>query len=217
MHFIQTLLVGASAFALASAQLAFTSFPSSVEVGKTYTLTYSGGSGPVTILLRKGSSNDLRTIATLSSTATGGSSTWSPDASLPSGSDYALQITSGTETNYAGPIVLTGGSAAVTGTATASSIASLITSNSTLVRNVTAVANSTVTATTLTGNTTISTASLRATTASITTTAAGGASGTSGSSGTGATTAPTAGAGNVLKSSPLALILCAAVGLLYIN
>jgi hypothetical protein len=53
MHFFKAFLVGASAFAVASAQLAFTNFPTSVSPTQSYTITYTGGSGVSSKILLK--------------------------------------------------------------------------------------------------------------------------------------------------------------------
>ncbi|KAL9536041.1 hypothetical protein SMMN14_01432 [Sphaerulina musiva] len=124
--FVKSILVGALA-ALAAAQSSVISFtnslPSPAEVGKPFTLTYTTtGSGPVSIILRKGNPNDLQTVATLTSDATGGSYQWTPATDLASGTDYALQIQQGSEINYLGPFPLTGGSASGGGSSSSSSM-----------------------------------------------------------------------------------------------
>lgn len=78
-------------------------------------------SSPVTIILRKGPSNDLDTVATLTDSATNGQYIWTPSDSLVNGNgriasaaqaakrlticfaDYALEITQNGQTNYYGP------------------------------------------------------------------------------------------------------------------
>jgi hypothetical protein len=62
------LLLGASLFtyALAQTKIAFTSVPAVANAGESYNITWGGGDGsPVTITLREGDSNALKTIATL--------------------------------------------------------------------------------------------------------------------------------------------------------
>ena len=71
MHFIKN-VVALSLFAvaaLAQGNLQFTSTPPTVEVGKSYTITWSGGNTaePVTITLREGSPGDLKTVSTITS------------------------------------------------------------------------------------------------------------------------------------------------------
>lgn len=63
-------------------------------------------SQPVTILLRKGNPGDLKTVATLTDSATNGQYIWSVDRSLENGADYALEIKQGNELNYFGPCKL---------------------------------------------------------------------------------------------------------------
>ncbi|KAF2773234.1 hypothetical protein EJ03DRAFT_323741 [Teratosphaeria nubilosa] len=110
--FTKSLILGAFAgFAAAqSASLTFTSVPDSITEGQAVTLKYTtnDASSPVTITLRKGDSNNLQTVSTLTTDSTGGSYEWTPETSLESGSNYALQITQGSETNYYGPFSITG-------------------------------------------------------------------------------------------------------------
>ncbi|EAS33293.3 extracellular matrix protein [Coccidioides immitis RS] len=114
MHFFRTLLAAAALIAstVAQSELAFTSFPSDVQVGKPVAVTWAGGDAtkPVTIKLRKGPSDDLKDIAVLTSSATGGSYTWTPSSSLVDGDDYALQINQGSDINYTNLFSISGGS-----------------------------------------------------------------------------------------------------------
>ena len=66
MRFFGLVLSGA---ALISATLAveFNSWPESVKAGETVTLTYSPKDAATTIILRKGASDDLDTLDTLTS------------------------------------------------------------------------------------------------------------------------------------------------------
>ncbi len=48
---------------------------------------------PVTILLRQGQTNDLKTLMTLTDNSYNSQFIWTPPKSLPNGNDYALQIT----------------------------------------------------------------------------------------------------------------------------
>ncbi|MCJ1363451.1 hypothetical protein MMC16_002558 [Acarospora aff. strigata] len=129
MHYLKTILVGAvmATVAVAQSTLAFTSTPSTVTAGNPVTITYaSADSSPVTITLRKGDPNNLSTISVLTTSATGGSYTWTPDASLADGKDYALQITQGlTSINYSGQFSVTGGSASAQSSASATSSMSM--------------------------------------------------------------------------------------------
>ncbi|TKX22468.1 hypothetical protein C1H76_5250 [Elsinoe australis] len=127
MHFFSTVAAGAIAFAsLAAAQstvLGFTSVPTSVRAGQAATIRYDAQdlSEPVTITLRKGDADDLDTIQTLTSDATGGNFTWIPADSFENGDDYALQIQQGREINYSGAITLSGANAAAVSSAQAAS------------------------------------------------------------------------------------------------
>ncbi|KAF7508930.1 hypothetical protein GJ744_008486 [Endocarpon pusillum] len=114
MRFIATLATGAACLATAVAQvpIAFTSVPVPAIVGQPANITWAGGDGvtPVTITLRKGDPQNLQTISTLTSNGVNGYFLWTPDASLATASDYALQITQGqSDINYSGPFALIGG------------------------------------------------------------------------------------------------------------
>ncbi|RKF83928.1 putative extracellular matrix protein [Golovinomyces cichoracearum] len=70
-----------------------------VTAGKPMTITWAEASGPVTLLLKEGSSTNLRTVSTLASGQTGTSFTWTPDTTLPSDT-YAIQINDASGVNY---------------------------------------------------------------------------------------------------------------------
>ncbi|OCK96973.1 uncharacterized protein K441DRAFT_26440 [Cenococcum geophilum 1.58] len=240
MRFFQSALLAVSALASAalaqSDTLSFTNVPTSVTVGNSYPIEWktSDTTSPITILLRKGPSGNLLTISTLTSTATGTAYTWIPDKSLVDGSDYALQITQGTQINYSGQISLSGGSlSAVSSSASASASSSVSASSS---ASAASVSNSILSTTAITGNSTasvtpsvsaastgkgnstISTATLSATkiTSAITSAASTGA-GASGTQ-TAAQGAPTpSGAAGQLGSSPMALIFGAVAAMAYLN
>ncbi|KAK4635232.1 hypothetical protein CLAFUW4_00593 [Fulvia fulva] len=113
--FAKALFVGVlAAFAAAqgtSSTLYFTRVPSPITAGQQTALTYATGdtTSPVTILLRKGNPGDLKTVATLTDSATNGQYIWSVDRSLENGADYALEIKQGNELNYFGPFQIQGG------------------------------------------------------------------------------------------------------------
>lgn len=110
MRFFSTIFAGAALVAAALA-VEINEFPSEVQAGRTYRITYTPGDDtPTTFILRKGANEDLDTITTLTTTATGGEFQWAVDSSLEDADDYALEIKQGTESNYIGPIALTGGS-----------------------------------------------------------------------------------------------------------
>lgn len=69
----------------------FTNSEYSLTLGKPFTLTWQGASGPVTITLRTGDPRRTLPVALIVSGATGTSFTWTPDVDLPSG-DYVLEI-----------------------------------------------------------------------------------------------------------------------------
>ncbi|KAL8704464.1 MAG: hypothetical protein Q9201_002380 [Fulgogasparrea decipioides] len=127
MHFTKSLLVGATAIVAAVAQssslIAFTSTPATVTAGSDATLQWSGGdpSQPVTILLRRGQSENLRTVAVVNGAATGTSTVWHVPEDLPNGSDYTFQISQGVDvTNYSGRFSVTGGSTSSSATSSSS-------------------------------------------------------------------------------------------------
>ena len=110
MRFFQTLAAGAALVASALA-LTIDTFPSSVEAGKTYTITYSPKDNtPTTFILRKGLSTNLDTVDTLTTTATGGTFQWTVDSKYVDASNYALEIRQqGANPNFSGQFPLTGG------------------------------------------------------------------------------------------------------------
>lgn len=113
MQFFTTLVSLSALVSLAAAQLQFTFTFTSVTAGQPTNVSYSGdGGAPVTITLREGNPSALSTVGVLTTSATGGSYIWTPDTSLPSASDYALEISQGSTINYSGLITLVGGSAA---------------------------------------------------------------------------------------------------------
>ncbi|EME87482.1 uncharacterized protein MYCFIDRAFT_75334 [Pseudocercospora fijiensis CIRAD86] len=108
----QSLLVSALvALATAANPLGFTKVPNPVTVGKENVITYmtNDNKTPVTILLRRGDSNNLQIVKTLTTSASDGSFVWTPGNDLDNGSDYALEIKQdGNEPNYFGPFVIQG-------------------------------------------------------------------------------------------------------------
>jgi len=122
----KALLVGAFA-AIAAAQssvLTFTRVPNPVTAGSAEAITYATNdtSSPVTIILRKGPSDDLQNVSTLTTTAFNGQYVWTPDRTLANGNDYALEIIQGSQFNYFGPFTIEGaGEEASTTTSSSSS------------------------------------------------------------------------------------------------
>ncbi|CAO2656626.1 Nn.00g054290.m01.CDS01 [Neocucurbitaria sp. VM-36] len=125
MRFFQTVISGAALIAAAFA-LEINEFPSGgVVAGQTYTVTYSPKDNtPTTFVLRQGDSGDLKTISTLTTTATGGSFSWTVDKSLTDESDYALEIKQGDVINYSAQFPLSGGSGEAISSAVSSAYAS---------------------------------------------------------------------------------------------
>jgi len=233
MRFFQSALLAVSALASAalaqSSTLSFTNVPTSVIVGQSYKIEWktTDTTSPITITLRKGPSGNLQTISTLTSTTTGTTYTWIPDKSLADGTDYALQITQGTQINYSGQISLSGGSlsaisssasasASASSSASAASVSSSALSTAIIGNSTASVTPSVSAASTGKGNSTISTATLSATvkiTSAITGAASTGASGTP----TTAAQGPPTGAAGQLGSSPMALIFGAVAAMAYLN
>merc|ERR1711967_67744 len=105
------ILAGLSALAAAqSTTLTFTEVPQTVTDGQEQTIRYTtdDNSTAVTILLRKGPSENLQTVSTLTTSATGGEFLWTPSICLENGDDYALEIQQGSENNYFGPFTVQG-------------------------------------------------------------------------------------------------------------
>ncbi|KXS93684.1 hypothetical protein AC578_8002 [Pseudocercospora eumusae] len=154
--FFKSLLVSALA-ALATAQsnpLGFTKVPNPVTVGKPNVITYmtNDNDTPVTILLRRGDSNNLHTVKTLTTSATDGSYIWTPGNDLDNGSDYALEIQqSGNQPNYFGPFQIQGSTesgSSSSSSGTAGGYGSM--THSSMSSTITATANISGTSTTLT-------------------------------------------------------------------
>ncbi|KAJ5328773.1 hypothetical protein N7452_009163 [Penicillium brevicompactum] len=88
---------------LAADPLSFNSWPKEpLQPGKPITLTWSGGdpSQPVTILLRKGSSTQLKDVKAITDQGKDGTFTWTPDQDVKPGDTYAFQVKQGQEMNY---------------------------------------------------------------------------------------------------------------------
>ncbi|KAK3724850.1 hypothetical protein LTR37_000898 [Vermiconidia calcicola] len=231
--FSKFLLLGAFAsYVVAQSQvLFFTNVPNPVTDGEPQAILWSSNDtqSPVTILLRKGISTNLKTVSTLTNDATGGTFIWTPPASLPNGIDYALQIKQGSETNYYGPFSVQGAIPASVSQASASptlipttSAHSNATMNSTMTMTGTGISMGT--ATTIHRNTTMSSPTLSPTKsrkpttnmassndASSQTSSAGGAGG--------ASAIPTGGASALAftTGSSLILALGAVAAMLYLQ
>jgi len=65
----------------------------SLTPGQPFTITWTpDSSSTVTLILRKGQASNLDNIGAIATVQNTGSYTWYPDAALPGGSDYALEI-----------------------------------------------------------------------------------------------------------------------------
>ncbi|KAK5131898.1 hypothetical protein LTR08_000486 [Meristemomyces frigidus] len=126
--FTKTLIISslAALSAAQSAVLSFTHVPNPITDGQAQAITYvtNDTTTPVTILLRKGLTTDLKTVSTLTSSASGGQFVWTPSTSLANGADYALEITQGDQYNYFGPFQVQGAVASDVSSTSASSVAS---------------------------------------------------------------------------------------------
>ncbi|GAP83596.1 putative extracellular matrix protein [Rosellinia necatrix] len=70
-----------------------------IEAGSTFEITWDEAQGPVTLTLKNGDENNLDTVETITTGASGDSFVWSVDSTLPTG-DYAIEISDGTDMNY---------------------------------------------------------------------------------------------------------------------
>lgn len=225
MRFFQVVASGAALIAAALA-LEINQFPAGgVKAGTTYTITYSPKSDtPTTFILRKGVSTDLGTVGTLTTTATGGSFSWTVADDLVNGADYALEIRQeGQAPNYSAQFGLTGGETASASSAIASAVSSAVSSVrssassaasassasaslSSLISSVASSAAASATASMSAGmNSTISTATLSRS-ASGSATGSATATGSASSTNTAGGPPESTGAASMLGSSPMALL-----------
>jgi hypothetical protein len=238
MRFLQMVASGA-AFIAAALAVEINQYPTGgVQAGQTYTVTYSPADDtPTTFILRKGLSTDLGTIGTLTSTATGGTFSWTVAKDLASGNDYALEIRQdGQSPNYSGQFGLTGGSAAASSSAVvsssasaasaysvssviashASSASSAASASASLSSLISSVASSVHASATGTGAV-ISTASHNGTVSSATLSRSATGSRATGSATGSAGIPESTGAASSLSSAPLALLLGAAGAFAFLN
>jgi len=208
MLFIQTLFAGA-AFVVAAAALEINTFPNSVVPGKTYEITYSPADNtPTTFILRQGKDEDLKTVDTLTTSATNGKFQWTVDDSLPNAKNYALQIKQGTLENYIGPIGLSGSDATSAAPSSSSTAAPTSVTKSASIASATSTASGSVSSS-VGQNSTISSATLSRS-----------ASGTSSPTGASTTTGggvPQSTGGASTLSSPIALMFGAMAAMAYFN
>ncbi|KAI0017641.1 Ser-Thr-rich glycosyl-phosphatidyl-inositol-anchored membrane family-domain-containing protein [Xylariomycetidae sp. FL0641] len=96
---------------LANAKIALTNSNfAGITVGQPFTITWTEATGPVTILLKNGPSDDLATVSEIASGVSGTSFTWTPESTIASG-NYALEIEDGTDINFSAMFPVTGGTA----------------------------------------------------------------------------------------------------------
>ncbi|KIW19967.1 hypothetical protein PV08_00542 [Exophiala spinifera] len=128
------LLLAASlcSYALAQTKIAFTHVPAAVVGGGSYNITWGGGDDtPVTITLREGDPDDLKTIETLADGVSGDFFVWTVSKDLKAADDYALQITQGqNDINYSGQFSLTNSTASTTESASGNTTASITATSS---------------------------------------------------------------------------------------
>jgi len=97
-YIVLSAMLGSVAFA----QVQLHPVVGTVAPGSTVTFSWQGNTGPVTLKLRKGDPAHLGPPTTITTGASGSSFAWHvpSDFSAASGSDYAVEIDSGSETNY---------------------------------------------------------------------------------------------------------------------
>ncbi|KAF2808550.1 uncharacterized protein BDZ99DRAFT_522093 [Mytilinidion resinicola] len=243
MLFVRSLLVAASALAsLAAAQskvIKFTKVPNIVTAGNAYPIewTTTDNTTPITIKLRVGGFNNLQDVSVLTTDASGGKYTWTPDKGLGDNSYYALEIIQGKEINYSAQISLSGGSTSsliATASASAASASSASSASESSASESSASSASASSASASATGTTLSTATITGSSPSATASAASKTASHSSDSLTAATTkttgtasstesaisAPTStGAADriIMGSSPLALIFGAVAAMVYLN
>ncbi|CAK7567146.1 MAG: hypothetical protein SEPTF4163_005108 [Sporothrix epigloea] len=207
--------------ATATALPAFTNSAFDLVPGSTFTLTWGNATGPVTIYLATGESDDLKKVQAIDSNVEGGSFTWTVPTGLVSGT-YAFEITDSTGTNYSKQFKLTG-----TGSASASPSTAVSTVVSSTAASSTAVSSAATSSTTITSlsmsssspasssSSTSKTKTLKTTALSNSTTTKTTATGTKTS--TSATATPVNTNNGPQAKSPLAFVLVAFAALLYFN
>ncbi|KAF3051985.1 hypothetical protein E8E11_010464 [Didymella keratinophila] len=234
MRFFQ-MVASSAAFIAAALALEINQYPTTgVVAGQTYQVTYSPADNtPTTFILRKGVSTNLDTLATLTSTATGGTFSWTVPKDLANGADYALEIRRGDEINYSGQFGLTGGSAAASSSAAASasassasaySVSSVIASKASSASSaasasasVSSVLSSLVSSAASATGTGAVTASHNGTVSSATLSRSATGSRATGSATGSASIPESTGAASSLSSAPLALLLGAAGAFAFLN
>lgn len=180
--------------------------------------------GTITLTLRQGPSTNLHTLGVIADKVpNSGTYEWTPDASLPSGDNYAIMITSANgDVNYTPLLTITGtASKAVSSghpSKTASKSESATTVSASMTKSHSASMTSAPVHSTANHNSTIYT-STRSASNSTTSTTSGSKSSTTlhtGSSSSTPTAAPASGAVGMIRS-PLALVGCLVGAIVYLN
>lgn len=200
MKFSVVAILGALA-AVVNAKAAFTNTEFNVQAGQPFTLSWSNATGPVTIDLVSGPTTDLKPVGgPIVSGASGTSTTWTPPATLASGT-YAFRITDSTgEPNFSLQFTFQGSASASGSTSTPASSTSASTTASS------SAASSTSINTTTSGASTTASTTTTKTTASTTTSASKSA-----------TTVPTNNNDSQRVKSSLALVLLTVAALVCFN
>ncbi|KAI1099406.1 Ser-Thr-rich glycosyl-phosphatidyl-inositol-anchored membrane family-domain-containing protein [Jackrogersella minutella] len=140
-----------------------------IAVGKPFEITWSEATGPVTLTLKNGASDNLQTVGEITSGQTGDSYSWTPSTSLATDT-YALEINDGTDVNYSKQFELEGGSAS--SSTSASSTTASSTSTSSTISSSSTVSSTTTTTSSSASSTTSSSASSSTTSGSSTSSSA---------------------------------------------
>ncbi|KAJ9655563.1 hypothetical protein H2198_005564 [Neophaeococcomyces mojaviensis] len=156
----RSLLAVAPLLATVLAKVGFTNVPQAAVAGNSYNISWAGGDdSAVTLTLRRGNPQNLATISTIADRATGSSYIWTIPSDIPSGDDYALQITQGqSDINYSGLFSISGTSSNSTSSTASAAASTTRASNSTMA--ITSAASASGTGTAMNRNSTFSTATL---------------------------------------------------------
>jgi len=194
-----------------------------IKAGEATTIKWTPTTGDtVTLILREGTdANDLGTLTTIAANVdNSGSFEWTPSADLVDAGDYSIQITSDRETsNYSPMFSIESDNKASSTSSSSTSTSTASSSTSTSTKTSTSTSSSAI----ITGSSHNSTATHSGTSSHASSTASPSTTGNASStaSGTPAATSGSAdtmtGAASIQTSSPLALVLCFIVGVVYFN
>ncbi|KAJ8120424.1 hypothetical protein ONZ43_g2864 [Nemania bipapillata] len=141
-----------------------------IEAGSTFEITWDDAEGPVTLTLKDGSENNLQTVQTITTNASGDSFVWAVDPALVTG-DYAIEIDDGTDMNYSKMFTVDGvaaTSSSVSSSATVSSTSSSASASSTSSETSSTESSSTTTSSSATSTTTSTTVTSTTVSTSVT-------------------------------------------------